>query len=468
MGNGFQVRRSGVHRWMIFLALCAGCAAGPREPSGVTLASFQTLIQSADKGAEEGGARAPDLDGDAAVEDFLAYAAIHNPGLKAAFERWAAAMKRIAQARALPDPRLSYGYFIQNVETRVGPQQHRFGVSQMFPWFGELNLRGDVAAREADVLRARYEEARNRLFYTVEKDFFEWVYLHRAISVTEENLKLLSAMERAAQAGLAVALTPYSGLSRIQVEMGKLEERLKSLRDLRGPLAARLNASLNRPSEAPLPEPANVAWRSPAFEDAEVLEALRRYNPELKALDHAVEKESAAVELARTDFYPEFTLGLEWVQTGEALNRAMPESGKDPIIASVSVNLPIWFGKYRAGVEEAALRREAARQARRDRENTLAADLKMALYAYRDAERKIDLYKNGLVLKARQTFEVSLKDLEVGLASFLEVMDAQRSLLEFQLAYERALVDRAQRLAEIEMLVGRRLETIRIDAGKMD
>jgi len=418
--------------------------------------------------ADEGGGEAPDLSGDAGVEVYLAYAAFHNPGLKAAFERWAAAMKRIPQARALPDPRLSYGYFIRNVETRVGPQENRFGVSQIFPWFGELSLRGDVAAREADVLRARFEEARNRLFYAVERDFFEWVYLHRAISVTEENLELLSAVERAAQAEFAVALTPYSGLSRIQVEMGKLEERLKSLRDLRGPLTARLNASLNRPPEAPLPEPAEVAWRSPAFEDAEALEGFRRYNPELKALDHAVERESAAVELARTDYYPEFSLGLEWIQTGEAQNRATPDSGRDPVIASVSVNLPIWFEKYQAGVDEAGLRREAARQARRDRENVLAADLKMALYGYRDAERKIDLYKNGLIPKARQTLEVSLKDLEVGLGSFLDVIDAQRSLLEFQLAYERALADRARRLAEIEMLVGRRLETIRKDAGKMD
>ena len=41
-----------------------------------------------------------------------------------------------------------------------------------------------------------------------------------------------------------------------------------------------------------------------------------------------------------------------------------------------------------------------------------------------------------------------------GEASFLDLIDAQRTLLEFQLSYERALADQSTRLAQLEALVG--------------
>ena len=80
-----------------------------------------------------------DLTTDISLEKLLTYAAYHNPELEAAFDRWKAALEKIPQVRALPDPRLTYAYYIENVETRVGPQRHRLDLSQTFPWFGKLD-----------------------------------------------------------------------------------------------------------------------------------------------------------------------------------------------------------------------------------------------------------------------------------------------------------------------------------------
>jgi len=422
--------------------------------------SFRGLQYESKSPEKQTDSALPSLNDDAALNDYLIYAALNNPGLEASFERWTAAIKRIPQAMTLPDPRLSYGYFVRNVETRVGPQEHRFGISQMFPWIGELRVKGNVAAEEANIQWARYEEAKRKLFFDVKRNYYEYAYLQRAVDVTAENLKLLQAIETAAQARYAVGLTPYSGLSRLQVEMGKIEERLLSLQDLRRPVMARLNASLNRPAEAPLPRAGAAPEQKLEFTDEQVVQWLPEYNPELKAMSYTIRRETSAVDMARTDYFPDITLGLEWIRTGEALNPSTPDSGKDPVIATISINLPVWFGKYRSGLEEARLRQAAAKNSLRDRENSLTADLQLALYGLRDAERKIDLYRDGLIPKARQTLEAGIRDLEVGLASFLDVIDAERTLLEFELAYERAFADRAQRLAQIEMLVGEELEVL--------
>jgi outer membrane protein TolC len=81
----------------------------------------------------------------------------------------------------------------------------------------------------------------------------------------------------------------------------------------------------------------------------------------------------------------------------------------------------------------------------------------MTLFKLRDAERKIDLYGQTLMPKAIQSMTATEAAFRLGTATFLDVVDAQRILLEFHLSHERALVDFAQSLAKLEMLVGRPL-----------
>ncbi len=81
--------------------------------------------------------------------------------------------------------------------------------------------------------------------------------------------------------------------------------------------------------------------------------------------------------------------------------------------------------------------------------------MKLATYRFRDAERKIDLYGDTLLPKARESLKVTESSFRAAGSNFTDLIDAQRVLLEFTLAYERALADCAQSLAKIEMLVGR-------------
>jgi cobalt-zinc-cadmium efflux system outer membrane protein len=68
------------------------------------------------------------------LDVYLQSAAENNPGLKAKFKEYMAALEVIPQVGALPDPTLALGYFISPVETRVGPQRLKISAAQMFPW----------------------------------------------------------------------------------------------------------------------------------------------------------------------------------------------------------------------------------------------------------------------------------------------------------------------------------------------
>jgi outer membrane protein TolC len=126
-------------------------------------------------------------------------------------------------------------------------------------------------------------------------------------------------------------------------------------------------------------------------------------------------------------------------------------------MVSLSMNIPIWRGKYAAGEREARARYLAAVSARAQQENTLTSAVQRTLFEHRDAKRKIALYRDVLIPKAEESIRSTETAFRAGAASFLEMVDAERSLLEFELSFERALANRAQRLAELEMLVGRTL-----------
>ena len=107
------------------------------------------------------------------LADYLRYAAFNNAGLKAAFEQWKAAIEEVPQARSLPDPRFTYGHFIEEVETRAGPQRNKFGISQRFPWFGKIEARTRAAGASAEAARRRYEATKLKLFFEVKDAFHE-------------------------------------------------------------------------------------------------------------------------------------------------------------------------------------------------------------------------------------------------------------------------------------------------------
>lgn len=114
----------------------------------------------------------------------------------------------------------------------------------------------------------------------------------------------------------------------------------------------------------------------------------------------------------------------------------------------------MWWQKYAAGVREAEAARRATERSREDTEQSLSTELQFALYRFRDAERKIDLFGNGLIPKAREALEANSTAYESGRADFLDLLEAQRLFLEFSLSYERALADKTQSHAEILALVG--------------
>jgi outer membrane protein TolC len=177
------------------------------------------------------------------------------------------------------------------------------------------------------------------------------------------------------------------------------------------------------------------------------------------ALQHLVEKERAGIKLADKASWPNFSFGVDYIETGEAINPTLSESGKDPWIVNVGINLPIWPGKSKSKKQEAQARYRSAQYRHIDAQNNVRAMTEKILFEYDDALRKIQLYRDGLLPKAEQSLNANYTAYQAGEMEFLSILDAQRLLLDFELKLEKAMVDLATRKAEIEMITGSEMMT---------
>lgn len=398
------------------------------------------------------------VDSITALNDYLAFAALKSPSLRRAFYHWKAALEKTGYAGALPDPMISYGYFIENVETRVGPQNQKLSLRQAFPWFGTLSSRKDIANEAANAAYRIYQAEKLKLFYSVRAAYYDLYYLGRDIALTRDNLELLKFWEAVVRIKYKVALRRHPDVIKAQVELGKLEDQLLTLQDKIGPTAAHLKAVVNLPDSILIVVPSTIDVLEAEVKLQTVIDDALQNNPNLNAMIHLIDKEQAGVRLAGKSSLPNFTIGLDYIETGQALNPSMVESGKDPWAIGVAVNLPIWFGKNNAKKDEAKAKLRAAKYGYDDARNRLKAFVEEIVFQYSDALRKTRLYRDGLIPKAEQALNASYTAYQAAESDFLSVLDAQRQLLAFQLRFERAVADLATRRAQIEMITGNELD----------
>ncbi|GAB3204014.1 outer membrane protein TolC [Pontibacter aydingkolensis] len=134
------------------------------------------------------------------LDDYLITAGENNPLLKARYAEYEAALQRVPQVGALPDPQANFNFFLQPMERFMGNQVGEASVMQMFPWVGSLGAAKDEARYMARMRLAAFNEAKINLHHDV---FTSWVNLYRIdkeAELLEKELELLKALERIALA----------------------------------------------------------------------------------------------------------------------------------------------------------------------------------------------------------------------------------------------------------------------------
>src|SRR5579864_3267643 len=136
------------------------------------------------------------------LADLLAEAERSNPQIQAARHGWESTKQVPTQVSTLPDPQ----FVLQHVSVGsprpfAGYTNSDFayvglGVSQDLPYPGKLRLRGDIAKKDADVIREKSETVRRAVLAGVKMDYFRLGYLAKQQAILAGDGKLLEQIER--------------------------------------------------------------------------------------------------------------------------------------------------------------------------------------------------------------------------------------------------------------------------------
>ncbi len=412
---------------------------------------------------------APRPEAAAKLRDYLVLALQNNPDIKRAEEVAHAKAARIPQATALPDPLLSTKTLPEPVRTAEGDNFLILGVSQKIPIPPKLDRAGRIALEETRMAIAQWEQTRLRVIADVKRAYFQLYIVDKTIAITRENQGLLVGLIDVARGQVAAGRRPQEDVLRAQVELSNLESQLIGLRQRRLTTEAMLNTVLNRDPTTPTPTPEPFDVRQTDLKLGALFARAVQVNPELRRFERQIEREREAVALARLAYWPDFTVGFEWMlmEPRDAFRPPRnPETFQRPAVSRLSedasdnwaimfgFNVPIWFEKIEGGIREARRRLAGSMQQYAASRNMVHLRIEDALTRVRAQQELAELFDTTIIPQAQQAYEVSRAGYVAGTSDFQYVIDNWQKWLTFTIQYHRAIGELERSVADLEQAIG--------------
>lgn len=390
------------------------------------------------------------------LQEFIRMAVEQNPQVQAAKKEWEAALQMISQAKSLPDPILSYARFGQSIETRLGPQRNKVSLSQKFPFFGKLSIKGEMARKNALVLEEQYRGVVADIALQVKQAYFSLFWVDQATRIAQEERDVFRRLARIAAKKYETGKASQQDVLKAQLEISKVTDRLLLLSQARKAAASRLNALLNRSPETPIPTVPEVSFSPLELRVEDLYAMARKFRPELRKVRSVIQKNEQGVKLAKRNYYPDFQVMLDYIDIG-AGSTTHPKDGRNAWMAAIGITIPLWRKKPHAAQAEAVLRRNASEALLENVENDTFASIHEFFHEVRTIQEQVDLYKYSLLPQAEQAFKASEVGYLAGKVDFLNLLDSERMVLMVKNGYYKALADLGKSSAKLERVVGTEL-----------
>ncbi len=390
------------------------------------------------------------------LTSYLETAANNNPGLKARFSEYMASLELIPQVGTLPDPQLAFGYFIQPVETRNGPQRFRISLTQMFPWFGTLNAREDVAVSKAKAKYESFEDFKSNLFFEVKATYYDLYFIKKGIDITLENIRILNSFKNLAL--IKIESGKASGVDelRIEMELADMENELALLNDKWSVATVKFNNLLHVEDKSQVVIPDSLWLDDLPYSRQQVLDSLRTNNHQVVKFDHLLESYRESERAARKAGLPSMSIGIDYIAIGKTDNTMIDQgdNGRDAILfPKIGITIPLYRKKYTAMVNEAIHMQDATLGNKEEKVNSLEVLFERTYYEYIDGQRRINLYNKQKVY-AQKAISILETEYATNGKNFEEILRMEKRLLSYSLELEKAYSDKQASIAFIKYLMG--------------
>ncbi|HED17705.1 MAG TPA: TolC family protein [Gammaproteobacteria bacterium] len=369
-----------------------------------------------------------------------------NPTIEAMQSAWKAAESRIDQVTALDDPVLSYSFAPETLNQSNQDFGQKIQLSQKIPWPGKLALRGDSARFESRAHKESIELVRQKLIETTARTFSDWYYIHEAQRINRVNQGLWREFHAIAELKYSTGRVSKQDVLRAEVEQAMLEHQSIVLQRKQHNILARLNTLLNRIPDSVIPSPAALPMVRllPSVEQLRVM-ALETH-PGLKVLTARLRASEVRVKSARRDFYPDFKIIAGY--------NSLWNQNEKRFTVGVGINIPLSQINRKAKVSEYRAKTLQLKWRIKDKQAVIAGNVQRGYNNVNEIRHILKLYRNKLLPLAEDNLHAAKADYQSGKGSFLDLVSAEKNLVQTRLNNVQALTDYHRHLAMLARHVG--------------
>ncbi|MBU4321189.1 MAG: TolC family protein [Nitrospinae bacterium] len=358
---------------------------------------------------------------------------------------------KIPQVQSLPDPMFMFGYQNEGYDRytygEMQGAQWMFSASQMFPFPGKLSLKGEMALRDSESLKALYESAKLITIARIKELYYDLFLTYKNIGLIRDKAALFSRIEDAAIARYSSGMAPQQEVLMAQTEKYMLLEKEEMLKQKLQSIEAMLNTAVGRDVNSPLGMPVEPVYVSYNPSMDELLKMSYSNSPLIKSREKMIALAKAKVNMAEKEYYPDFTLAASLFK-----RRAEIE---DMWSLTTTINIPIFYKtKQRMAVLEAESALSEAKHELEAVKLMLSSNIRENYSMIKAAEKLTDLYRNGLIPKAYQDFELAISGYVTGKVEAITVITRLKSLIDYELLYWGQFTEREKAVARLEAITG--------------
>ena len=385
------------------------------------------------------------------LPDLVQEALRNNREILAAQKKYEAARQRPAQESALPDPTVGLGYTSnggpypgaglgRDVTSNIG-----LTVSQEIPFPGKRKLRGEIAAKEAGADFDQYLAVRLNVIARLKQAYHELHHANAAVTFVKRYQDLLQNILRISEARYSVGRAAQQDIFKAQTQFSIFQTQLLRYQQEQASKQIEINALLNRPQGGPIEVPEEMAEGDLTVSLEDLLANARTKAPALAREQQMVQRNELAANLARKDFYPDYTVSGGYFNQG-----GMPPMWQ----LRVDFKIPAWLAKQRAAVTEQTFVATEARHSYEAAAVSIQAEIRNQYTVAETARKLVDLYQKAVIPQAQLALESSIASYETGSLDFLSLFSNFMSVVDYQLMYHEEVMQYHVALARLEELTG--------------
>lgn len=384
-----------------------------------------------------------------------------SPKLKMLEMKKLAASNRVEQNSNLPDPVLAFGFMNLPTNSFSLDQEPMTGIgvglSQAFPFPGKLSDQAEVNNKDVDIVEQEIIDAKNEIRKNVIKTYNELLFFRESIALTEQSKVLLNNIAEVVRTKYSVSNASQQNLLKVELEITNIFEKIEDLRSKEKSQLAILNSLLHRPTDSQIQtsEYPNISYESlsvTALSDSAI-----KYRPFLEGIKEARRKEEIKKSLVQYDYYPNFNVGVLYTFRDKIAATNTPLN--DFISFALGVSLPLNYGgKVSSKVEETESMQKYYQEQYNLSLQYLQGSFGSAVAKLNSLKERIKLIEEGSLIQANENLKTTLTSYQVGQVDFLNVIDAQNSLLKIENDLYRLKTDYLNEIAELEFLTGTKLK----------